>query len=83
MAPDNGVFLFNFKSNRNAQGFCKKAAWSFSSLVYLLLDNLTVMKRKYFFWNKKDQVRAQTLVDDDKTLILHCMENVDQRTGKM
>ena len=34
MAPDNDVFSFNFKSNRNAQGFCKNAAWSFSSVVY-------------------------------------------------
>ena len=37
------------------------------------------MKRKYFILNKKDQLCAQTLVyDDDKTLILHRMENVDQ-----
>ena len=41
------------------------------------------MKRKYFILNKKDQVRAQTLVYDDKALILHRMEIFDQSTGKM
>ena len=41
------------------------------------------MKRKYFILNRKAQVRAQTLVYGDKALILHCMENVDQSTGKM
>ena len=41
------------------------------------------MKRKYFILNKKDQVCVQTMVYDDKTLILHRMKNVDQSTGKM
>ena len=41
------------------------------------------MKRKYFILNKKDQVCVQTLVYDDKALILHRMENFEQRTGKM
>ena len=42
-----------------------------------------MMKRKFFILNKKDQVCVQTLVYDDKTLILHRMENFHQSTGKM
>ena len=41
------------------------------------------MKRKYSILNKKDQVCVQTMVYDDKTLIFHRMDNVDQSTGKM
>ena len=41
------------------------------------------MKRKYFILNKKDQGCVQTLVYDDKAVILHRMENVDQSRGKM
>ena len=37
-----------------------------------------MMKRKYFIFNKKDQVCVQT-----EALILHRMENFDQGTGKM
>ena len=84
MAPDDGAFFVQLQiQSGNAQGFCKNAAWSFSSVVYYLVDHLTVMRRKYFILNKKDQVCVQTLVYDDKTLILHRMEDVDQSTGKM
>ena len=43
-----------------------------------------MMKRKYFILNKKAQVSpcinpGLAMV----TMILHCMENVDQSTGKM
>ena len=50
MAPDNGVFLFNFKSNRNGQGFCNKAAWSlwFSGLLTSGSFNCDEKKVLYF-----------------------------------
>ena len=41
------------------------------------------MKGKYFILNKRAQICVQTLVNDDKALILHWMENFDQSTGKM
>ena len=44
----------------------KNAAWSFSSVVYRLLDHLTVIKRKYFILNKKAQGFVQTPVNDLK-----------------
>ena len=76
MAPLSTLFIFK----SNAQGFCENAAWSFSSLVYQLLDHLTVIK-KYFIENKKGSRLCTNPCD--KALIMHCMENFDQSTGKM
>ena len=41
-------------------------------------------EKKVLCFGKKAEVCVQTLVyDHDKALILHCMENFDQSTGKM
>ena len=34
MAPDHGAFVQLQIESGDAQGFCKNAAWSFSSVVY-------------------------------------------------
>ena len=76
MAPDNGALV---QLQIECARILQKRGWSFISVVYPdLVDHLTVMKRKFFIFNKKDQVCVQT-----EALILHRMENFDQGTGKM
>ena len=54
----------------------------FSSL--LTCGSFSCDEKKVLYFGKKVYVCVQTLVyDHDKALILHCMENFDQSTGKM
>ena len=48
--------MVNMLSYNGKHGFCKKAAWSFSSVTYYCNDNLAVIKRTYFIFNKKADV---------------------------
>ena len=55
MAPYHDGYI-SCRATNGKHGFCKKVAWSFSSVTYYRIDNLAVIKRTYFIFNKKADV---------------------------
>ena len=53
---DGATWWLTCWATNGKHGFCKKAAWSFSSVTYYFIHNLAVIKRKYFIFNKKAEV---------------------------
>ena len=84
MAPDNGAFLNNVHRQIECARILQEHGLVFQFSGLSTSGSFNCDKKVLYFDQKGlSEVCVQTLVCGDKALILHCVENFDQSTGKM
>ena len=82
MARDDGSSLVKLLIESECARILQERGVIFQFSGLLTSESFNSDEKKVLYFEQKGS-SLQTLVYDDKALILYCMENFDQSTGKM